>query len=156
MDAAMMAGGAPQAQPQQGGMPPIQAEPGQVQGGDPEKIKQALEMAIKQCVDQRGYVDMNKLVQVWPQVSQQMGINIPFQAVMQMIQQDPSLIEEIINQMGLAGIIVSGKAISAEELLQQSQAGGGGGAPQGGGAGAAQGGMPGAPSPGNQPQPTGA
>lgn len=127
--AAMLAGGGqvpqqPQGgQPSQGGMPPVQATPDQVTGGDPQKIKQALEMAIKQCVDQSGYVDMNKLIQIWPQVSQQMGINIPFQTVLQMIQQDPSLVEDIINQMGLAGIIVDGKKISAEQLLGQSQGG---------------------------------
>lgn len=152
--AAMMAGGGqmpPQGQPQpQGGMPPIQATPGQVSGGDPQKIKAALEAAIKQSVNQQGYVDMNKLVQMWPSVSQQFGLNIPFQTVMQMIQQDPSLVEDIINQLGLAGIIVNGKMISAAELLQQAQGGGGG-------ASAAQGTppqdgspMPGQPSPGNQ------
>ncbi len=116
--AAAMAGGQPQ------GMPPVQATPGQVSGGDPQKIKMALEAAIKQSVNQQGYVDMNKLVQVWPQISQSMGINIPFQTVLQMIQQDPTLVEQIINQMGLAGIIVNGKMISAEQLLAQSQSGG--------------------------------
>lgn len=120
--AAMLAGGAPQAP--QGGQPPIQATPDQVSGGDPQKIKQALEAAIQQCVNQQGFVDMNKLVQVWPQISQQMGINVPFQTVLQMIQQDPTLVEDIINQMGLSGIIVNGKMISAEELLAQSQSGG--------------------------------
>lgn len=123
MDAATLAGGAPQTQPQQGGMPPVQATPDQVTGGDPQKVKEALKQAISQCVNQQGYVDMNKLVQVWPQISQQMGINVPFQTVLQMIQQDPSLVEDIIAQMGLAGIIVNGKMISAEELLNQSQSG---------------------------------
>ncbi len=124
-NAAMMAGGSisPQQNPQMGGQPPVQATPGQVTGGDPIKIKEALKTAIQQCVDQRGFVDMNKLVQLWPQVSQQMGINIPFATVLQMIQQDPSLVEDIINQMGLAGIIVNGKMISAEELLNQAQSG---------------------------------
>lgn len=124
MNPAMMAGGAPQQAPQGGGQPPIQATPGQVTGGDPGKIKQALQAAIQQCVDKNGYVDMNKLVAVWPQIAQQMGLNIPFQAVLQMIQQDPSLVEDIINQMGLAGITVNGKQISAEELLAQAQGGG--------------------------------
>ena len=128
MDAAMMAGGAPpqtQTQPQQGvGQPPVQSVPGQATGGDRGKIIQALEMDIKNSVNQQGYVDMNKLVQQWPQVAQQVGINVPFQTVMQMVQQDPSLIEDIINQMGLSGIIVNGKMISAEQLLAQSQSGG--------------------------------
>lgn len=124
-NAAMMAGGSmpPQGNPQAGGQPPVQVTPGQVTGGDPEKIKEALKTAIQQCVDQRGFVDMNKLIQLWPQVSQQMGINIPFATVLQMIQEDPSLVEDIINQMGLAGIIVNGKMISAEELLNQGQSG---------------------------------
>jgi hypothetical protein len=87
-------------------------------------------MVIQQAVNPQGYVDMNKLIQMWPQVSQQLGINIPFQTVMQMIQQDPSLVEDIIQQMGLSGIIVNGKTISSDELMQQSQGGGQGGSPQ--------------------------
>lgn len=127
-NAAALAGGAPSQQqvPQQssGGQPPVQSVPGQASGGDRGKIIQALEMDIKNSVDQNGYVDMNKLVQQWPQVAQQLGLNIPFQTVMQMVQQDPSMIADIINQMGLAGIIVNGKQISAEQLLSQSQSGG--------------------------------
>lgn len=120
-NAAMMAGGSMAPPDNQN----VQLAPsGQVSGGgDPAKIKQALQEAIKQCVNQQGFVDMNKLVQVWPQISKQMGINIPFGTILQMVQQDPSLVEDIINQMGLAGIIVDGKMISAEELLNQSQSG---------------------------------
>lgn len=116
-----------------GGQPSVQVTPSQVSGGDPQKIKQALETAIQQCVDKNGYVDMDKLIQTWPQVSQQMGINIPFQVILQMVQQDPSLIEDIIVQLGLAGIVVNGKMISAEQLLGQSQGGAsaaGGASPQ--------------------------
>lgn len=127
-NAAALAGGvSPQQQtpPPQGGNPNnVQVAPGDAQGGDKGKIIQALEMDIKNSVDQNGYVDMNKLVQQWPQVAQQLGLNIPFQTVMQMVQQDPSLIEDIINQMGLSGIIVNGKQISAEQLLAQGQSGG--------------------------------
>lgn len=119
-NAAMMAGGA---MPAQEAQPSVQVTPGQVNGGDPQKIKMALEAAIKQCVNQQGFVDMNKLIQVWPQISKQMGINVPFQTVLQMVQQDPTLVDDIINQLGLAGIIVNGKMISAEELLNQSQSG---------------------------------
>ncbi len=126
--AAMMAGGG---MPQQGQA--VQATPGQVQGGgDPQIIKEALKAAVQQSVNQQGYVDMNKLVQAWPSVAQQMGIDIPFTTVLQMVQQDPGLVEDIINQLGLAGIIVNGKMISAEELLQQSQAGKSGAAATGG------------------------
>lgn len=115
MDAAALAGGDPNA---------VQSVPGQASGGDRDKIIQALEMDIKNSVDQNGYVDMNKLIQQWPQVAQQVGLNIPFQTVMQMVQQDPEMIANIINQMGLSGIIVNGKVISADQLLAQSQSGG--------------------------------
>lgn len=123
-NAAALAGGAPPQQPQQPDPNAVQVSPGQASGGDRGKIIQALEMDIKNSVDQNGYVDMNKLVQQWPQVAQQLGLNIPFQTVMQMVQQDPEMIADIINQMGLAGIIVNGKQISADQLLAQSQSGG--------------------------------
>lgn len=124
MSAAQMAGGVPQqAQQPPTGVGNVQATPGQAQAADPQKITQALEMALKQVVDKNGYVDMNKLITLWPQVAQQVGLNIPFQTVLQMLQQDPSMIENIITQMGLAGITVNGKNISAEELLNQGQSG---------------------------------
>lgn len=129
MDPAQMAGAPPQAGQQGSTMPPQQpaggatVTPGQAQAPDTQKITQVLEMALKQVVDKNGYVDMNKLVILWPQVAQQAGLNIPFTTVLQMLQQDPSMIEGIIQQMGLAGIIVNGKAISADELLAQSQSG---------------------------------
>lgn len=135
MNPAQMAGGTPptptappQAGQQGSTMPPQPAggatiSPGQAQAPDTQKVTQVLEMALKQVVDQNGYVDMNKLVILWPQVAQQAGLNIPFTTVLQMLQQDPSMIEGIIQQMGLAGIIVNGKQISAEELLAQGQSG---------------------------------
>lgn len=126
MNPAAMAGGAPQAPqqaPQQTPAQPVTAEPGAAQTPDTGKITQVLEMALKQVVDKNGYVDMNKLVILWPQVAQQAGLNMPFTTVLQMLQQDPSMIEDIIQQMGLAGIIVNGKAISADELLAQGQSG---------------------------------
>lgn len=122
MSAAQMAGGVQAPQPPTG-VGNVQATPGQTQAADPTKVTQAIEMALKQVVDKNGYVDMNKLITLWPQVAQQVGLNIPFQSVMQMLQQDPSMIENIISQMGLSGIIVNGKNISAEELLAQSQSG---------------------------------
>lgn len=130
MNPAQMAGATPPQAGQQGStMPPQQqgqpvtVAPGQAQTPDPQKITQVLEGALKQVVDKNGYVDMNKLVILWPQVAQQAGLNIPFTTVLQMLQQDPSMIENIIQQMGLAGIIVNGKAISADELLAQGQSG---------------------------------
>lgn len=128
MNPAQMAGGVPTQAGQQP-MPPQQPaggetiSPGQAQAPDTQKITQVLESALKQVVDRNGYVDMNKLVILWPQVAQQAGLNIPFASVLQMLQQDPSMIESIIQQMGLSGIIVNGKAISAEELLAQGQSG---------------------------------
>lgn len=126
-NAAMMAG-ASDPQPPQGSQPPtgvgnVQATPDQAQAADPTKVTQAIELALKQVVDKNGYVDMNRLISIWPQVAQQVGLNIPFQTVLQMLQQDPSMIEGIITQMGLAGITVNGKNISAEELLAQGQSG---------------------------------
>lgn len=128
MDASTMAGGGGQMpQQQQGQQPQIQTTPGQTQTNDPQKIIQALEAAIQQAVNPQGYVDLNKLVLLWPQISQKMGINVPFQTVMQMIQQNPELIDNIVNQLGLAGIIVNGKVMSAQQLLGQSGAGQAGG-----------------------------
>lgn len=131
MDSAQMAGGVPPQAGQAGSTMPPQAPqgpqaaiaPGQAQSPDSGKVTQVLEMALKQVVDKNGYVDMNKLVILWPQVAQQAGLNMPFATVLQMLQQDPSMIEGIIQQMGLSGIIVNGKAISADELLSQSQSG---------------------------------
>lgn len=130
MNPAQMAGAAPPQAGQQGSTMPPQAPaqpvtvaPGQSQTPNTQKITQVLEMALKQVVDSNGYVDMNKLVILWPQVAQQNGLNIPFTTVLQMIAQNPSMVEDIIQQMGLAGIIVNGKAISAEELQAQAQSG---------------------------------
>ena len=123
MDAGMMAtggmpqGGMPQGQPPQGQSPQTQIAPGQAQTADPQVILKALQAVIQQAVDKNGYVDMNKLVTLWPQIAQQMGINVPFQTVMQLIQQNPSLIENLIVQMGLAGIISNGRMISGEQLM---------------------------------------
>ena len=118
---AELAGGAPQQAQVATGAP----EQG---GGDQQLILQALEQAIGQAVDEQGFVDVKALAQVWPQVAQELGLNIPFEAVLQMIQQNPEIIQELIQKLGLAGIVVDGRQIGAEELAQQ----GGGGAPGGG------------------------
>ena len=112
IDAAQMAGGMPQ-------NPQTQVSPGQVSTADPAKILEALKAAVQQAVDQQGYVDLNKLVMTWPMISQQFGINIPFQTVMQLIEQNPQLIEDMVVQMGLAGIIQNGQKMSAQQLLGQ-------------------------------------
>ena len=107
-------GGVPQqAPPQQ-----VQVATNNVQGGDQQLILQALEQALRQSMDGQGYVDIQKLAQVWPQVAQQLGLNIPFETVLQMIQQNPEMIEELIQTLGIAGIISDGRQIGAEELAQ--------------------------------------
>ena len=132
MDASMMAGA-------QNPQPQISPEGG-VGGVDPNKLKDAIRMLVEQSVNQQGYVDLEKAIQMWPQVSQQLGINIPLETLIQMIQKDPSLIENIVQQMGLAGIIYKGKILESGA----DAAGGGaspvGGNPQGGLAGTGAGG----------------
>jgi len=94
--------------------------PGQAQvGGDINKVIEALGMAIQQAVDQQGYVDMNKLVMLWPQIAQQTGMNIPFQTVMQLIEQNPQILEDLVVRHGLAGMIVNGQRITAEQMAGQ-------------------------------------
>jgi len=115
MDPAQMASGSqPSLSPQ------TQIAPGANQTANPQKLMQALKACIQQSVNQQGYVDMNKLVLAWPQISQQMGINIPFQTVLQLIQQNPDMLDQIIVEMGLAGIIVNGRTISSQELMGQA------------------------------------
>lgn len=123
MNSAQMAGGVPPQEAPQTGVGNVQVTPGQAQVADPTKVSQVVEIALKQVVDKNGYVDMNKLVLLWPQVAQQAGLDIPFTTVLQMFEQNPSMLEGVIQQMGLAGIIVNGKPISAEELLSQGQSG---------------------------------
>lgn len=112
-EAANLAGGAPQqAAPQQ-----VQVAPGAApQGGDQQLILQVLEQAITQSVDESGFVDVKALAQLWPQVAQQAGLNIPFETVLQMIQANPEMVQEIIMKHGLAGITVDGRQISGQEL----------------------------------------
>jgi hypothetical protein len=107
--AGQLAGGAPP--PQQ-----VQVAPGNVQGGDQQLILQALQQAIQSSVDEQGFVDVAKLAQIWPQVAQGLGLNIPFETVLQMIQQNPEMISQLVEEMGLAGIIINGQRISPEQL----------------------------------------
>ena len=135
MNPQQMAGASQGVSPQQ-----VQVAPGASPvGGDQEKILEVLSQAIRQSVDQRGYVDVQKLAQIWPQIAQQLGLNIPFETVLQMIGQNPEMIQGIITSLGLSGIIVDGRAISEQELSQMAggaSAGGqmaGGAGSQGGG-----------------------
>lgn len=113
MDPRMAAGGAP---PMAGGGQPQVAPGAAPQGGNPEQLMQVLEAAIQQAVDENGYVDLKKLVEIWPQVAQQAGVNVPFETVMQMVQQNPEILNDLIARLGLAGVIVDGQVISAEQL----------------------------------------
>ena len=111
MGAQAMAGGMP---PQQGmppqGAPPQQGAPsGQM---DVQAIIEALKQALPQVTDPKGYVDVAKLIMLWPQLSP----DIPFQVVMQLIEQNPDILTDIIAQFGLAGIIANNRVVSADEL----------------------------------------
>lgn len=108
MDAAQMAQGTP---------PQGTIAPGQAQvGGDIGKVMEALSAAVQQAVNEQGYVDLDQLTAIWPQISQQMGVNVPFQTVMQLVNQNPDIVGDIVAKHGLAGIVVNGKHISAEQL----------------------------------------
>lgn len=133
MDAGAMAMGNEQSMG--GGMgdgmsPQAQVAPGQAQVDDPQKILDALRAAIQQTVNAQGYVDMNKLILLWPQIAQKFGIDVPFQTVLQLLEQNPDIFNELVTQYGLAGIIANGQVISAQQML--AQAGGGGGMTMGG------------------------
>ena len=108
----------------EGGMPTppqVTATPDQAQvGGDINKVIEALEMGIQQAVDQSGYVDMQQLIAIWPQIAQQAGVNIPFETVVQLVQQNPELISNLIVRHGLAGIKLNGRVISGEQLAGMS------------------------------------
>ena len=109
-----------------GEIPPQQMQPPQGQitpqqsnvGGDINKLLEVLGMAIKQTVDEQGFVDVQQLIAIWPQIAQQAGINIPFQTVMQMIQQNPNLLSDLVVRYGLAGIRANGRTITAEQLAE--------------------------------------
>ena len=121
------------AQAMAGGMPPMpspggpggQASPTTVTPGGTSttqitEIMESLKKVVPQTIDERGYVDMDRLIQMWPQFSQ-----VPFQVVMQLIQQNPEILNQLITQYGLAGIIVQGRVIGADELASLGGKGGG-------------------------------
>ena len=87
-----------------------------------DQVIESLKKVIQQAIDPNGYVDLKRLVQLWPQFSQ-----IPFQVVMQLIQQNPEILENLVTQYGLAGVIVNGRPISADEMAGMSSGGSTGG-----------------------------
>ena len=107
----------PQQMQQQMQSPQGQVTPEQSNvGGDINKLLEVLGMAIQQTVDEQGFVDVQQLIAIWPQIAQQAGINIPFQTVFQMIQQNPNILNDLVVRYGLAGIKVNGRTIGAEQL----------------------------------------
>ena len=107
-----------------GGMPQDnQAQPSMSMGGGQsaqvDEIINTLKQIFPQVIDERGYVNMDRLITMWPQFSK-----IPFQAVMQLIQQNPELLNELIAQYGIGGIIFQGRTISADELASLGGRGG--------------------------------
>ena|SRR3990167_8175222 len=117
------------------GEAPQVAPNAQPQGLDMNQILQVLAEALRAAVDQNGFVDIQKLVQIWPQIAQAAGLSVPFEIVLQMIGENPEILIELVNELGLAGITVDGRQITGEEL---GQMGGGGSTavpgPMGGGA----------------------
>lgn len=101
-----------QMQPPQGQITPEQSNV----GGDINKLLEVLGMAIQQTKDEQGFVDVQQLIAMWPQMAQQAGLNIPFQTVWQMIQQRPELLNDLVVRYGLNGIMYNGRRITAEQL----------------------------------------
>lgn len=117
MGAAAMAGGGGQATAQ----PPMTAPAqGNTTTTQITEIMESLKQLLPQVVDERGYVNMDRLITMWPQFSK-----VPFQVVMQLIQQNPEILNQLVSQYGLNGIIIQGRVVGADEL---SSVGGRGGA----------------------------
>lgn len=120
--AMMAAGGMPQ-----GGTPPSQTPPsgttvaaqGNTTTTQITEILDVLKQIIPQVVDEKGYVNMDRLITLWPQFSQ-----VPFQVVMQLIQQSPELLNELVAQFGLSGFIVQGRSVSGQEAASLGGKGG--------------------------------
>lgn len=109
MDPSMMAGGGQ-------AMPPMdQQTPGDQpdQGGqtDVNAVLDSLKQAVEKCLDGDGFIDMNRLITMWPQVS-----NVPFDSILQILEQQPELFDQILQQFGLSGITVNGKNMTLDEL----------------------------------------
>ena len=119
MGASAMAGGMPQMA--QGGQPPMTAAAGgNTTTTQITEITDALKQILPQAIDERGYVNMDRLITMWPQFSR-----VPFQVVMQLIQQNPELLDNLITQYGLNGIVSQGRIYSSDELASLGGQGGG-------------------------------
>lgn len=122
MGAAAMAGGGMSQPAAPAGNPPVTAAAGgNTMTTQISEIMNSLKQILPQVVDQNGYVDMDRLIMMWPQFSQ-----VPFQVVLQLIQQSPEILTQLITQFGLNGIIVQGRTIGADELTALGGRGGGG------------------------------
>lgn len=113
--------------PEQAGTGTGEAMGGAVPGQGMENLLPALKEVLQASMDQQGFVDLNKLVQLWPQVAQKYGLQMTVEQLMQMVQQDPDAIEPILQELGIVGIMKDGKQITGEELAGQT----GGGSMQG-------------------------
>ena len=98
-----------------------QVSPGQENIGNIDQVLEALKAGIQQAVDQNGFVDLNKLLEVWPQIAQQMGIDIPLQTILKYIESHPDILVGMVQELKLSGLIIDGKQIGVDQL------GGGGG-----------------------------
>ena len=119
MGAAAMAGGV--GGPSQGQTPVTAAAQGNTTTTQIAEIIDALKQLLPQVVDEKGYVNMDRLITMWPQFSR-----VPFQVVMQLIQQNPEILNNLISQYGLSGISTQGRIISSDELASLGSRGGGG------------------------------
>ena len=104
------AGPGPQISPQGGGQTMVGSN-GNTATTQITQIVEALKQIIPQVVDDKGYVNMDRLITLWPQFSQ-----VPFQTVMQLFQQNPEILNDLIVNYGLAGIIIQGRVVGADEL----------------------------------------
>lgn len=119
--AAGMATGSMPQQAQQG-QPPITTATGEgTQTTQINEIMSSLKQLLPQVIDDKGYVNMDRLITMWPQFSQ-----VSFQIVMQLIKQNPEILNNLISQYGLNGIIAQGRIISSDELAAMGSRGGGG------------------------------
>jgi len=122
MGAAQMAGGGGGPAINQPAQPPMTT----VGGGNTattqiSEIMGALKQILPQVIDEKGYVNMDRLITMWPQISK-----VPFQVVMQLIQQNPEILSQLITQYGLNGIIIQGRVVGADEMASLGSRGGGG------------------------------
>ena len=104
---------------QPGGQPLTAPAGGNTTTTQVTEVIESLKKLLPQTVDEKGYVNMDRLITMWPQFSQ-----VPFQVVMQLIQQNPEIINNLITQYGLNGITVQGRTIAADELASLGGTGG--------------------------------